>query len=230
MKKRFLTLVSLLALVLLPLSLLGGCSAEGSSEEPAEKPRYFVNADTASTDPYVTCPKESCSEQEQAILDQYYDQMVVKYPEFGKIPREMLQEEFLGVAEEFEVSFTFYFGGRPTDCKCTFRKTSASAQGEWELKEDAFKKFYQSGLTEEQMAQLEEMAYSQIDAYIEKYKLKQSDDRTGIYFTVVDGEACVGAECIADVTLLTRLFTTKEFGCDDHDHVFGTVVLDIKAE
>ena len=226
MKIRCRALVCLLALALLPLTLLGGCAAEDPSELSVERPRYFVNADTASPDQYITCSKESYSDQEQSLLDHYYDKMLLEFPEFGKIPREMLYEKIIWDNEDMEVSFTFYFGGRSTDCECTFRKTKTNPEGEWELKEDAFKKFYQSGLSKAQMEELEAMAAEQIDAYIEKHRLKPSKDKTGIYFQVVDGEPCVCMECIADVTL----FTTKEYGCGDHAHVFGTVILDIKAE
>lgn len=248
MKRRFRALICLLAFALLPLSLLWGCtddmsvtddqspiesenlpSTDSDTEKPAEKPRYYVSAQRDPSVTYITCKKARYFAEKREILDQYYDQMVVKYPEFGKIPREMLQEDISEEISEdkfFKVSFTFYFGGRPTGCKCTFSREPYSAEGKWELEENEFKKFYQSGLTEEQMAELEEMAYLQIDAYIEKYKLKRSDDRMGIYFTVVNGEPCAQSESIADVTP----FTTKEFGCGDHAHIFGTVVIDVEAE
>lgn len=251
MKKQFHTFVFLITLALLTLFLLSGCAdipdtpdrilderedsspsdppAETPVETPVETPRYYVSAQRDPSVEYITCKKTQYSAEKQAMLDQYYDQMVLEFPKFGEIPREMLLESVSNDISDdkfFEVTFTFCFGGRPTGCRCTFSREPRATQGKWELEEDEFKKFYQSGLTSDQMAELQKMVRSQINERIEKYKLDKNDRPSGMYLYVVNGEPCAQEESIADVTVLT----TKEFGCGDHAHLFGTVILDVETE
>ncbi len=225
MKKRFNALILLQLLGILIVFALSGCadiSAADDSAEALSKPgTYDVRTES---DQYVTCEKKIYSSEEQAIIDHYYDEMVLKYPEFGMIPREMLRE-YIYQYEHLTVSFTFCLGGIPTDCKCTYRTSPRCPEGEWEIEENVFKKFYHSGLTEKQMNDIRAQLYSQVKEYIDEYNLDKTGvslENTGIFWGVSDGKPFAGTEYIADVTL----FTTKKFGCGDHAHVFGSVILE----
>ena len=177
--------------------------------------------------PFVGPAKKEFSQEEQKTLDQYYDKMISRYPRFAAIPRKLLLESIYKPknSEYWEVSFTFCFGGIPTDCVCTFSTSPRYPAGHWELKENEFSAFYQSGLDESTMTKIQTSLAKGISECIEANHLEKasiSAENLPIYWEIEDGKIYAGCEVISNVTP----DTTNQYGCGDHAHVFGKILVE----
>lgn len=176
---------------------------------------------------YVKPVKTAVTAEEQELLDKYYEELLQAHPSFADIPREMLNERIYIDEKRISVYFEFYLGGVRTDCRAYLitRLDQDQDKPKWTIKEDEFKKFYKSGLTEEQMNEIKSALASQIQSSIDAYKLQQSNnlkDALNIYWEVENGKFYAMAECIVNVTDET----TKTFGCGSHAHLFAKFELE----
>lgn len=177
---------------------------------------------------YAKPVKQALSAEDQSLVNSCYRELCRRYPHFGAIPREMLLESVNRGRDGAVVAvrFTFCLGGIQTDCECTYFPASLHSGSRWELREDEFRKYYQSGLTEAEMSRIKAELTGQIRAQIESYHLalqEPLEDEIHLYWSAdPDGRLCAMAECIAGVTPQT----TREFGCGDHAHLFGKVPID----
>lgn len=177
---------------------------------------------------YLEPIQEEQNDFEQRIIDRYYEEMVSLYPQFGTIPREMLKEYYYKTidGEDFRVGFIFCFGGIPTDCSCTFSTSPRHPEGEWRVEEDEFSQFYQRGLDEGTMRQIRTYLAKGITEFVDMYHLKKTDlssENISVYWQIKDGKIYACSEHIA----YTTSSTTKMFGCGDHAHVFGKVLVEL---
>ena len=184
----------------------------------------FDVAVPASGDEFVKPEKTVFTPDKQALADEYYLKMKELYPEFGQIPRDMLFEYVFIWEDGFTVEFEFCYGGVQTDCRCRFSTSPKYPEGHWDLYENGFKKFYQTGITAEEMKAIREYLANQVIAYINEYKLenKVTPEKLLIFCQDYQGKLSICTEWIARVTEQT----TKEFGCFDHEHVFGEYVIE----
>lgn len=174
---------------------------------------------------YLTPVKKELSEADRKTVDFYYREMVRLYPSFAKIPREMLMER-IHRDDYLTVSFTFCFGGLPTDCECTFSTSPRYPDGNWRINEDEFKRYYQSGIDDTVMTEIRNYFSDEILKYINANKLDKTKFQKGsphIYWQITDGQIYAGCEWIADITS----FTTQKYGCGDHAHIFCRVLVDM---
>jgi hypothetical protein len=214
MKKVVLVLLSFV----LSLSLIACNQISQASEVTSE----------SATEPapnYVKPVKTAVTAEEQELLDKYYEELLQAHPSFADIPREMLNERIYIDEERISVYFEFYLGGIRTDCRAYLITRLDQDKHKWTVKEDEFKKFYKSGLTEEQMNEIKSALASQIQSSIDAYKLQQSNnlkDTLNIYWEVENGKFYAMAECIVNVTDET----TKTFGCGSHAHLFAKFELE----
>ena len=177
----------------------------------------------------IPAAKRDLTPEEQKIAEDYYAQMIEKYPSFASVPREML-DEFVYQDEYLSVEFTFCLGGFPTDCSCQFHTSPRYPDGVWSVEEDAFAQFYTRGLTESELYEIQSSLFQAFRAYAETYKLSFPDtvlpEEIPIFWTVTDGETCAYSEYIASVTPET----VRSFGCGDHAHIFASVRLQLSGE
>lgn len=180
----------------------------------------------ASGDELVKPDKTVFTPDKQALADEYYLKMKELYPEFGQIPRDMLFEYvFIGEEGFFTVEFEFCYGGAQTDCRCRFSTSPKYPEGRWTLYENGFKKFYQTGITAEEMKAIRIDLAGQVIDYINEYNLENAGvtpDGILIFLQDYQGKLSVCTEWIAKVTDQT----TMQFGCGDHAHVFAEYVIE----
>ena len=170
--------------------------------------------------------KKTYSDEEQAILDEYYQKMLDEYPSWRQIPRRMLREVYDEHNGFVDVEFTFCLGGVNTNCSCRFSTSRIKPEGEWTIWENGFKKFYASGVTQAQMDYIRDRLVAQIEEMIEEKGLTKRDPVPDIvYPSWVDnnGKLFVTAEYIAYYPNVPEDLK----GCGiDHEHLFGRILLE----
>lgn len=177
---------------------------------------------------YAKPVKQTLSPEDQSLVNSCYRELCRRYPHLGVIPREMLLETVARGenGEAVSVRFTFCLGGSPTNCECTYFPGPLRRGDGWLLREDEFRKYYQSGLTDAEISRIKAELVRQLRAQIDADHLvpqKPPEDGIHLYWSVdPDGRLCAMAECIADVTPQT----TRAFACGDHAHLFGKVIID----
>ena len=170
--------------------------------------------------------KKTYSDEEQAILDEYYQKMLDEYPSWRQIPRRMLREVYDEHNGFVDVEFTFCLGGVNTNCVCRYFSGPANPEGDWTIWENGFKKFYASGVTQAQMDYIRDRLAAQIEEMIEEKGLIEREPvPETIYPYWVDnkGELFVTAEYIASIPNPPEDLK----GCGiDHEHLFGRILLE----
>ena len=170
--------------------------------------------------------KKTYSDEEQAILDEYYQKMLKEFPSWREIPRRMLREHYSESNGFVDVEFTFCLGGGGTRCVCRYSSGPANPEGQWTIWENGFKKFYASGVTQAQMDYIRDRLVAQIEEMIEEKGLTKRDPVPDIvYPSWVDnnGELFVTAEYIAYYPNMPE----DQKGCGiDHEHLFGRILLE----
>ncbi len=170
--------------------------------------------------------KKTYSDEIQAILDEYYQKMLIEFPSWRQIPRRMLRERYYEANGFVDVEFTFCLGGLNTDCSCEFSTNRKNPEGEWRIREDGFKKFYTSGVTQAQMDSIRDRLAAQIEEMIEEKGLIEREPvRESIYpcWYGYNGELCVRAEYIAYYPDPPE----GEADCGiNHEHLFGRILLE----
>ncbi len=216
--KKILSLFLVFSLLLsLPL-LFAGCVADGKDGKTYRL--IPVTGEEA-----VAPSKQSYSDEVQAILDEYYQEMLEKYPSWRQIPRRMLRERYYEANGFVDVKFTFCFGGFTTDCRCSFSSEPINPEGSWTIEENGFRKFYSSGASQKQIDAILERLAMQIEAQIENKGLVAKEsvrDRIYLSWAERDGELYAEAEFIADYPDTPE----GENGCGiDHEHLFASIKL-----
>ena len=219
MKKTLSLALALLLLVAFALSL-AGCGS------PAEPEGEVAMLNAVPLENAVKPPDATLTEEDKAILDEYYEKMIEQFPSWGEIPREMLRESCSRPDDELTVRFCFYLGGLFTGCECVFR-SSFDSEGSWKLTENGFRKYYACGVSREEMDDLLDRLVAQIEKAVEDRDLVARDPiRDSIFPRWYDenGVLSIRAEYIAyypeSIAVAPGVFPT------DHEHLFATVVLD----
>ena len=217
--KKILSLFLVFSLLLsLPL-LFAGCVADGKDGKTY---RLIPTLQEEAVAPV----KKTYSDEEQAILDEYYQKMLIEFPSWRQIPRRMLREHYFETNGFVDVEFTFCLGGFTTDCRCSFSSGSANPEGSWTIWENGFKKFYTSGVTQAQMDYIRDRLAAQIEEMIEEKGLTEREpvpETIYPYWVERDGELFVTAEYIAYYPNVSE----DQKGCGiDHEHLFGRILLE----
>ena len=216
--KRILPLFLVFSLLLsLPL-LFAGCVADGKDGKTY---RLIPTLQEEAVAPV----KKTYSDEEQAILDEYYQKMLIEFPSWRQIPRRMLREHYFEANGYVNVEFTFCLGGFNTDCRCAFSASRINPEGSWTIWENGFKKFYTSGVAQAQMDYLRERLAMQIEAQIENNGLVAKEsvrDVINLCWHDYNGELFATAEYIAYYPNVSE----DQKGCGiDHEHLFASIKL-----
>ena len=205
----------------------GDTSADGSAlSTSAEKDVETLRLIPTLQEEAVAPVKKTYSDEEQAILDEYYQKMLIEFPSWRQIPRRMLRERYDETNGFVDVEFTFCLGGVGTNCVCRYSTGPANPEGHWTIWENGFKKFYTSGVTQAQMDYIRDRLAAQIEEMIEEKGLTEREPvPETIYPHWVDnkGELFVTAEYIAYYPNVSE----DQKGCgSDHEHLFGRILLE----
>ncbi len=229
MRKQLISLCLILVLICSFILSFTGCggagentTAPGTSTDGAETFRLIP----VSPEEAVAPIKKTYSDEIQAVLDEYYQKMLEEYPSWEQIPRKMLREFYSERNGFVNVEFTFCLGGVNTNCSCRFSTSRIKPEGEWRIREDGFKKFYASGVTQAQMDYIRDRLAAQIEEMIEEKGLIEREPvRESIYpsWYGYNGELFVRAEYIAFIPNPPEDLK----GCGiDHEHLFGRILLE----
>lgn len=210
MKKLFAALIA--ALMLFSFFSCGESVSTRTFENPENKRLYPE--------------KREMNEEQQQLADKYYLEMTEKYPQFGKIPREMLYEQVQIDSNYMMVMFTFCLGGIATNCRCYYHSGEKIPDGEWKADEDGFRIFYGGGISDEIVSEIRSMLEKQTKRYVRSHALKDDGEYIPLMWIERDGKLYARSELIAHTTL----FTFKKYGCGDHAHVFADVIVDINGD
>ena len=175
------------------------------------------------TDDDVYPQKNTLTEEEQAFADRAYALLKEQYPEFYRIPRALLNESVY-IGDFQRVQFSFCLGGYRTDYSCLYSVDSQNPDGQWEQYGEELAPFSDLVMKKEDLASLKAMLIASVSAWIEENRLTgaPTDETLNLYWTLDEGKLYAETEVIAAVTEET----TKEFGCGDHAHVFGSVLVE----
>ena len=205
----------------------GDTSAEGSAlSASAQKDVETLRLIPTLQEEAIAPIKQSYSDEIQAILDEYYQKMLKEFPSWRQIPRSMLREHYSETNGFVDVEFTFCLGGVGTNCSCRFSTSRIKPEGEWTIWENGFKKFYTSGVSQEQMDYIRDRLAAQIEEMIEEKGLIEREpvpEKIYPYWVDNKGELFVTAEYIAYYPNVSE--DQKECGTD-HEHLFGRILLE----
>ena len=232
MRKRLVPLFLILVLIcsfILSFAGCGGATGEnttssGTSTDGAETFRLIPT----SPEEAVAPEKKTYPDEIQAVLDEYYQKMLEEYPSWNQIPRKMLREYYSETNGYVNVRFTFCLGGIGTRCVCRYLSGPANPEGSWMIQENGFKKFYTSGISQEQKDALLDRLAAQIDAKIEEgdYVPKESArDQIHLSWEERDGELFATSEFIVHYANPPKDTDPDEFE-SDHEHLFGRIRLE----
>ena len=220
MKKTLSLALALLLLVAFALSL-AGCGS------PAEPEGEVAMLNAVPLENAVKPPDATLTEEDKAILDEYYEKMIEQFPSWGEIPRETLREYCFHSDQILTVYFSFCLGGYSTGCVCVFKSSPLNPEGDWKLTENGFRKYYGSGVSREEMDDLLDRLAAQIEKSVAKRGLVARDPiRDSIFPRWYDenGVLSIRAEYIAyypePIAVASDNFLT------DHEHLFAEIVLD----
>ena len=204
----------------------GDTSADGSAlSTSAQKDVETLRLIPTLPEEAIAPVKQSYPDEIQAILDEYYQKMLIEYPSWRQIPRRMLREYCSEHNGFVNVEFTFCLGGVGTHCMCSYSNGPANPEGHWTIWEDGFKKFYASGVTQAQMDYIRGRLAAQIEEKIEEKGLIEREpvpEKIRPYWVERDGELFVTAEYIASIPNPPEDLK----GCGiDHEHLFGRILL-----
>ena len=238
MRKQLISLCLILVLICSFILSFAGCggaagdtagdtSADGSVlSTSAQKDLETLRVIPTLQEEAVAPVKKTYSDEEQAILDEYYQKMLIEFPSWRQIPRKMLREFYSERNGFVDVKFTFCLGGLNTDCSCEFSTSRIKPEGKWTIRENGFKKFYTSGVTQAQMDYIRDRLAAQIEEMIEEKGLIEREPvRESIYpsWYGYNGELCVRAEYIAYYPNVSE----DQKGCGiGHEHLFGRIPLE----
>ena len=204
-----------------------GTSASAARVEPYQRQRLSYTVVPADPAQYVRPVQKTYSAEEQAVIDDRYQQMIERYPIYAAIPRDMLRVGHSSV----ETEFMFCIGGVTTDCSCTFW-VGQSTDDRWScfsMYDGLVEHYYALGLTEQQMSDIRALLLEQTLDYIHYYHLDDSnvEESMHMYWTYSQEEGlCARSETIADVTPET----IASFGCVTHEHVMIWVYIEVAEE
>ena len=229
MRKQLISLCLVLVLICSFILSFAGCggagentTAPGTSTDGAETFRLIP----VSPEEAVAPVKQSYSDEIQAVLDEYYQKMLIEFPSWEQIPRRMLREFYSEHNGFVSVRFTFCLGGIATDCECRFLTGPKDPGGSWTLHENRYQRYYTSGVSQEQMDYIRGRLALQIETQIEEKGLIEREPvRKYIYPSWHDynGELCVTAEYIAYYPNVSE----DQKGCgSSHEHLFGRILLE----
>lgn len=191
------------------------------TQAPTEAPTPVPPADPEAV---VYPEKPRMTNEEQAVADKYYEELREVYPDFARIPRELLRES-VSVDRYTSVIFTFCLGGRATNYRAMFSTGPRFPEGKWSIEGEDYAEYAGCVLTEGELASIRAMMFDSVSAYVEENKLDGSGlNAEDLLFAwqQKDGKLYAFSEFIANVTPET----TASYGCVSHAHVFGSVLVE----
>lgn len=206
-----------------------------ASSEPiftTDKYEYSFTPNSSATElfaPYAKPEKTEFSADQRETVDRAYNEIIEKYPDFGKIPREMLLEEIYSADNNTNVLFRFCLGGVPTQYICSYSHNIGVSVSNCWISGEEFKPFTDWQIPEHSMGEIRSMLAKQTLLIMKAEKLDTGSfdrDKLVIYWSVDDdGQLYANSEYIASVTDETE----KQFGCEGHAHVFNKVSVTISG-
>lgn len=176
--------------------------------------------------PFAKPEKKEFTAEQQETVDRVYNEMVEKYPDFGKISREMLREEIFYADNNTLVTFLFCLGDIPTLYQCTYIENPGGYK-DWQIHGDEFKVFSDRQIPEHSMGTIRSMLYNQTRNLMKAEKLNPENcnmnDLSITWSVDKDGVLYANSEYIPNVT-----DKTGQNGCTDPIHIFTKVKVTIK--
>ena len=173
--------------------------------------------------PYATPEKKEFTAEQKETVDRVYNEMLEKYPDFGKIPREMLLEEITEENLNTTVTFTLCLGGLPTSYQYVYNHSIGGGGAKIFVSGQEFKPFSEWRIPENSMGTIRSVLYNQTRNLMRAEKLdleKLNMNDLSISWSVGEnGELYANSEYIADITDKT----VNQYGEDGHAHVFNKV-------
>ena len=180
-----------------------------------------------SNPPYAKPEKTEFTAEQQEMVDRIYNEMVEKYPDFGKIDRDMLLEDVLYADNNTIVKFSFCLGGIPTLYQCIYTENVGGVK-DWQILGEEFKPFSEWQINEYSVGDIKGMLAYEMLNLMKADKLDtdnfDSKELNIIWSVGSDGKLYATTEYIASVTEKTE----KHYGCVDHAHVFNKVRVEIE--
>ena len=197
------------------------------TEVPLPTPFMLENDNS----PIIYPEKKALSAEDQELADRCYALLEEEYPEFYKIPRELMLERVDRDGKYYSVEFIFCLGGCSTFATYKFATAHPYPEGKWFTYGDIYGYEFtpDSVLTEAEVAMIKTLIADSISAYIDENKLKTTEvstEKMHLMWTVFEGKLCAMSEEIAYVTDET----TEKYGCGDHAHVLGLVFVDFTPD
>lgn len=180
-----------------------------------------------SNPPYAKPEKAEFTAEQKETVDRVYNEMVEKYPDFGKIDREMLREDILYADNNTIVMFTFCIGGIPTSYQCVYTENVGGVK-DWQIHGEEFKPFSKWQITEYSIDDIRGMLAREILNLMKADKLDsdnfESKELNIIWSVGSDGKLYANTEYIVSVTDKT----VKHYENTDNAHIFNKVRVTIE--
>ena len=175
-----------------------------TSEDEDYEYTFTPNARTGDMHPpYAKPEKSEFTAEQNELVDRVYNEMLGKYPDLGKIDREMLREDVFYADNNTSVTFTFCIGGIPTPYQCTYTE-NVGGYKDWQIHGEEFKEFYNMKLPELSVIDLTSMLAKHTQRIMKAEKLDTDNfDKNKMIITwSVDenGQLFANSEYIAAVT------------------------------
>lgn len=153
--------------------------------------------------PYAKPEKKEFTAEQKEMIDRVYNEMLEKYPDFGKIDRDMLLEDVLYAGNNTIVKFSFCLGGIPTSYQCTYTENAGGYKG-WQILGEEFKAFSDWQIPEHSVSEIKSMLKEQTLLIMKAEKLDTDNfdlNKMSITWSVDgDGRLFANSEYIASVT------------------------------
>ena len=189
-----------------------------------DKYEYSFTPSKVSADvepPYAKPEKKEFTAEQKELIDCVYNEMLEKYPDFGKIDRDMLAEEIFCADNNTMITFRFCLGDVPTPYYCMYNENLGGYKN-WQIYGEEFKAFSDWKIPEILMSNIKIMLREQTLNLMKAEKLDTDNfdlNKMSITWSVEDGVLYANSEYITAAT--DRAGTQN--GSADPVHVFTKV-------
>ncbi|MBR6921087.1 MAG: hypothetical protein IKH51_02720 [Clostridia bacterium] len=189
-----------------------------------DKYEYSFTPSKVSADvepPYAKPEKKEFTAEQKELIDRVYNEMLEKYPDFGKIDRDMLAEEIFCADNNTMITFRFCLGDVPTPYYCMYNENLGGYKNR-QIYGEEFKPFSDWKIPEILMSSIKLMLKEQTLNLMKAEKLDTDNfdlNKMSITWSVEDGVLYANSEYIAAATDRTG----TQNGSADPVHVFTKV-------